>query len=90
MSEILGLRLLAFHISFNTVNQAQIRWYPDGQTMVYRDIKLSLVQLNDWVDQELESARIIFHQYLCFDYEDIPTYRPANLQNNWDASEPGD
>jgi hypothetical protein len=58
--------------------------------MIYRNIKLSLVQFNDWVDQEFESARIIFHQCLCFNYEDIPTYRSADLQDNWDASEPGD
>jgi hypothetical protein len=89
MAEILGLRLLAFRIAANTVNQAQIRWYPDSQTMIYKDIQLSVVQIRDWLDQEIESARTIFRQCLCLDLDDIPTFQPGNLVDNWESARPG-
>jgi len=66
VAELSGTRLLGFEISRNTVNQAQVRWHSDEQTIVYKDIQLTTAQLQDLVAKELQAATDILERDLCF------------------------
>jgi hypothetical protein len=89
MAEVLALRLLAFHVASQTTNQAQIRWHPDGITLTYRDIKLCVTQIVQWVGEEIKEARVILKDRLCFGLRDIPTYHPLHLEDYWEDPTPG-
>ena len=89
VAELLGIRLLGFEVGRNTVNQAQVRWHSDGETIVYKDIQLQIGQLQELVAYELHAATALFQQDLCFGLRDVPEYKLDKLVDNWDASFPG-
>ena len=57
--------------------------------MVYKDIKFTMTDLRDLVEQELVAARKIFYRDLCFGLENVPVYKVHKLSDNWDLSQPG-
>ncbi|KAF1980667.1 hypothetical protein K402DRAFT_458583, partial [Aulographum hederae CBS 113979] len=100
VAELLGTRLLGFEIARNTVNQAQVRWHADGETIVYQEVQLRMEQLRELVSHETQAARKVLEQDLCFwaresdgeaegDGERMPRYDLRRLVDNWDASSPG-
>ncbi|KAF1980643.1 P-loop containing nucleoside triphosphate hydrolase protein [Aulographum hederae CBS 113979] len=66
VAELLGTRLLGFEIARNTVNQAQVRWHADGETIVYQEVQLRMEQLRELVSHEVQAARKVLEQDLCF------------------------
>ena len=89
VAELLGIRLLGFEISKNTVNQAQVRWHSDEQTIVCQDTQLHMDQLQDLIAHQLQAATVLMQEDLCFGVQDVPTFEPGKLVDNWDASSPG-
>jgi len=89
VAELSGYRLLGFEIGRDTVNQAQMRWHGDENTIVYKDVQLTMDQVKELVAKELHAARDILERDLCFGMEGAPLYEPAELVDNWDASMPG-
>ncbi|KAK3077630.1 hypothetical protein LTS18_009725, partial [Coniosporium uncinatum] len=89
VAELSGSRLLGFEIGRNTVNQAQVRWHGDEQTIVYKDVRLTMTQLQELVAFEIQAATDILERGLCFGLEDVPRYELKELVDNWDASSPG-
>ena len=49
LAELDGLRLLVRHINDETVNEAQIRWYRDNETLAYRKIIYRVQDLREEV-----------------------------------------
>ena len=89
VAELLSFRLLAFAIGKTTVNQAQIRWHEDGETLVYNDLRYSLSDLRSEIRHSIESARRIMKEDLCFGLKEVPTFDLSKIQDNWDASKAG-
>lgn len=89
VAELDGLRLLAQRINEATVNEAQIRWYRDGETLAYNDIVYRMQDLREEMAQGLASARRVFYEDLCLGMPGVPVYRVAKLVDNWDARKPG-
>ena len=89
MSEMLGWRLLAFSIAKRMVRQATCYWYEDGETLVMRDVTLSMDQLREYVQRQLTLARKLMETELLFGLEDVPRYEPSQLRDNWDEDKPG-
>ncbi|KAF2414877.1 hypothetical protein EJ08DRAFT_713837 [Tothia fuscella] len=72
VAELLGTRLLGFEIARNTVNQAQVRWHADGETIAYGDVQLQMGQLRGLVRHELDTAQELFARDLCFGLKGVP------------------
>nr|POE59393.1 hypothetical protein CFP56_24662 [Quercus suber] len=89
VAELSGTRLLGFKIGRATVNQAQVHWHADEQTIVYQDVQLHMSQLRALVAHELQAAQAILQQYLCFGMKHIPHFPLSQLVDNWDAAAPG-
>ena len=89
VAELLSIRLIAFAIGKTTVNQAQIRWHQDGETLVYNDLRYSISDLRSEIRQGIKSARRILHEDLCFGLKGVPTFDISKVQDNWDSSKPG-
>ncbi|KAK3065162.1 hypothetical protein LTS18_007665 [Coniosporium uncinatum] len=89
VAELSGSRLLGFEIGRNTVNQAQVRWHSDEEIIVYKDIQLTMDQLQELVAKELQAATDILELDFCFGMEGVPQYELSELVDNWDASSPG-
>jgi hypothetical protein len=49
MAEILRLRLLAIHVTGETVRQTQIRWKNNGQSLIFKNIQFGLRPLQAWI-----------------------------------------
>lgn len=89
VGELLSSRLLGSQIAKNTVDEAQVRWHADGETITHKGIQLAMQDVRDLVEHELTMAMTVFKQDLCFDLEDIPSYPVENIVDNWDARSPG-
>lgn len=89
MAELLAIRLLAFAIGKTTVNQAQIRWHQDGETLVYNDVRYSMSDLRSEIRQGIDSAHRILYEDLCLGLDGVPPYDIKEVQDNWDSSKPG-
>lgn len=82
VAELLGTRLLGLEIARNTVNQAQVRWHADGETVLYQDVQLEMQQLRQLVQHELDAARALFLDELCLGLEHVPEYELGRLGDN--------
>jgi len=82
VAELLGTRLLGLEIARNTVNQAQVRWQSDGETIIYADIQLGMDQLRGLIRSQLDMAEAVLLRDLCFGLEDVPNYALAELVDN--------
>ena len=80
--------MIAGNIANNTVNDAQVRWSKDGETITCGAVQLGMVQLRQLIQHELEAARTILVRDLCFGIEP-PTYPIGELRDNWDIVKPG-
>lgn len=89
VSDMLRLRLYAMKVASTTVHAAQIRWRSDGETLVYRDLTYRISDLSTELNCYLEHAKLIFHRDLCFNIENVPTFRLTELEDNWDARHAG-
>ena len=89
VAELDSLRLLAQKINEDSVNEAQIRWYQDGETLAYNDVVYRMRDLREEIAQGLASARRVFYEDLCLGMRGVPVYRVARLVDNWDARKPG-
>ena len=89
IAELSASRLLGFTIGKATVNQAQVRWHTDEETVVFQEVQLHMDQLKELVGYNLQGARVILEQDLCFGIGDIPNYQASDLVDNWDAAFPG-
>lgn len=94
VAELLENRLLGFHIGRTEVPPAQVRWYRDGQTVIYQDVTLHLTDLHTIIWRGLQEAQTIFVNELCLSGRpapaaDIPTVDLSRLLDNWDASARG-
>ena len=89
MSTLLALRLYAMAIGRNTVTASQIRWHQDGQTLQYRGIEYQIGFLAEETNFYLEHAQTIFERDLCLELPNLPQYHPRELEDNWDAGQPG-
>jgi hypothetical protein len=89
VAELSASRLLGFTIGKATVNQAQVRWHADKETIVFQEVQLHMDQLRELVGYELKGATAILEQDLCFGIEHIPVYCASSLVDNWDAASPG-
>ena len=85
---ILSMRLLAQRIARMEVQQVTIRW-PDEQTVSYGDIRISMPQVRTLLRHELDAAKKMFQEDLCFGLEGIPQYDLFDLIENWQADQPG-
>jgi superfamily II DNA helicase RecQ len=85
IGELLSTRLLGRQISENTVEAAQLRWHADGETIVYKDVSLSMRDIRNLVRHELAAARAAFAQDLCFGLDGVPSYPVERIVDNWDA-----
>ncbi|KAF1980590.1 hypothetical protein K402DRAFT_399284, partial [Aulographum hederae CBS 113979] len=72
VGELLATRLLGFRIARNTVNQAQVRWHADEETIVHK----------------VKAAREVLEQDICLGIGAVPQYDLSQLVDNWDASSP--
>jgi len=89
VGELLSTRLLGSQIARNIVDEAQVRWHADGETIVHKGIKLTMQDVRDLVAHEFTMATTVFNQDLCFDLENVPRYPIEKIVDNWDASSPG-
>ena len=89
VAELSANRLLGFTIGKAMVNQAQVRWHADQETIVFQEVQLHMDQLKELVVYELKGATAILEKDLCFGIKDIPVYDARGLVDNWDAASPG-
>jgi hypothetical protein len=78
IAEILRLRLLAIHVTGETVRQAQIRWKDDGQSLIFKNIQFGLRPLQAWIREVLREANEIIEKCLYLKLDDIPVLKPRN------------
>ncbi|KAG2179720.1 hypothetical protein INT44_006568 [Umbelopsis vinacea] len=76
------------------VAPAPLRWYADGETLVYQDVIFHLSDLYQIVLKKIAEARKIFDEDLCLSGRsnpacDIPSLDLRLLVDNWDAASPG-
>ena len=88
IGELLTTCMLAKRIADNTVNEAQVRWSADGQTITCGATQTSVQQMQQLIKHELEAARLVFKRDLCFNLKKIPVYPIRALTDNWDAVKP--
>jgi len=74
VAKLRGPRLLGFEIGRNTVNQAQVRWYSDEETIVYKDVQLTIAQLQKLVAKGVQAARDILERDICFGMKGASQY----------------
>ena len=89
VGELLSIRLLGMAVARNTVEGAQVRWHADGETIVYKTIRLSMQDVRELVRHEVDMATAVFRRDLCFDLDDVPSYPVEKIVDNWDARAPG-
>jgi hypothetical protein len=87
-------RLLGMLIAKTEVAPAPLRWYADGETLVYQDVIFHLSDLHHIVFKKIAEARKIFDEELCLSGRsnpacDIPSLDLRLLVDNWDAASPG-
>jgi hypothetical protein len=63
--ELLDNQLLAFHIAKSKVPPAQLRWHPNGETLVWSDVIFHLEDLPRIIFKSITKARQIFKEELC-------------------------
>jgi hypothetical protein len=63
--ELLDNQLLGFHITKSEVPPAQLRWHPDGETLVWLDVIFHLEDLPRIIFESITKARQIFEEELC-------------------------
>ena len=90
MGELLALRLYAFQIGANTVNEAQIRWHRDGETLNYQNIRYSMTDLRTEIRHGIDAARHILETDLALGLGDLPTFNISSLADNWDTAGVGE
>ncbi|KAF1980555.1 hypothetical protein K402DRAFT_399301 [Aulographum hederae CBS 113979] len=88
VGKLLSTRLLGFRIARNMVNQAQVRWHADEETIVCQGVQLRMDQLRELIRHEVKVAREVLEQDLCFEIGTVPQYDLSQLVDNWDASSP--
>lgn len=94
VAELLENRLLGFHIGRTEVPPAQVRWYQDGQTVIYQDVTLHLTDLHTIIWRGLQEAQTIFTNELCLSGRsapatEVPTVDLSRLVDNWDVTTQG-
>lgn len=89
IGDMLRLRLYAMRVGQDSVYADQIRWRSDGDTLMYQDLTYRVSDLAAEVSFCLEQAQLILRRDLCLGIDNIPTFRLAELEDNWDDQEPG-
>jgi hypothetical protein len=87
-------RLFGMLLAKTEVPPAQIRWYADGETLVYQDVIFHLSDLHRIIFEGIAEARKIFDEELCLSGHsspacDIPSLDLRLLVDNWDATSAG-
>ncbi|KAL6229011.1 hypothetical protein BDW75DRAFT_246116, partial [Aspergillus navahoensis] len=70
--ELLDNRLLGFAIAKSEVPPAQLRWHPDGETLVWADVIFHLTDLQKIIFESVTEARQILQEELCLSSRACP------------------